>query len=63
MTEDVVVRELEGVRGAVTHLVSPAGDPLYDGVVVDGIDLNVATPTSVASISAGVRIVTVSPTA
>ena len=45
VTEDVVVRELEGLSGAVNHLVS-SDDPLYDGVVVDGIDLNVATPTS-----------------
>ena len=45
VTEDIVVRELEGVSGAVNHLVF-SGDPLYDGVVVDGIDVNVATPTS-----------------
>ena len=39
------MRELEGVSGAVNHLVF-SGDPLYDGLVVDGIDVNVATPTS-----------------
>jgi hypothetical protein len=39
------VRELEGLSGAVNHLVS-SGDPLYDGVVVDGVDLNVSTPRS-----------------
>ena len=42
VTEDIVTRELEGVSGAVDHLVS-SGDPLYDGLVVDGFDYHVAT--------------------
>jgi len=46
VVEDIVVKELEGVSGAVNHLVTSNGDPLYDGLVVDGVDLNVATPTS-----------------
>ena len=33
------------MSGDVNHLVT-SGDPLYDGLVVDGIDLNVATPTT-----------------
>ena len=45
VVEDIVVKELEGVSGYVNHLVT-SGDPLYDGLVVDGIDLNVATPTT-----------------
>ncbi|MBI3917574.1 MAG: hypothetical protein HY322_11275 [Betaproteobacteria bacterium] len=43
VTEDIVTRELEGVSGAVDHLVSSTGDRFYDGVVVDGFDYNVAT--------------------
>ncbi|MBL8484264.1 MAG: hypothetical protein JNJ60_18855, partial [Rhodocyclaceae bacterium] len=42
VVEDIVTRELEGASGAVDHLVRSAGDPLYDGVVVDGFDYNVA---------------------
>jgi hypothetical protein len=44
VTEDIVTRELEGVSGAVDHLVTSEGDPLYDGLVVDGFDYHVATP-------------------
>ncbi|HSO01714.1 MAG TPA: hypothetical protein VLS46_04250, partial [Gaiellaceae bacterium] len=44
VTEDIVVRELEGISGAVDHLVSADDDPLYDGLPADGIDYNVATP-------------------
>lgn len=44
VVEDIVVRELEGVSGSVNHLVTSA-DPDYAGLPVDGIDLNVATPT------------------
>jgi hypothetical protein len=42
VTEDIVTRELEGVSGAVDHLVT-SGDPLYDGLIVDGFDYNVAS--------------------
>ena len=45
VVEDIVVKELEGMSGYVNHLVT-SGDPLYDGLVVDGIDVNVATPTT-----------------
>ncbi|MEQ1827017.1 MAG: hypothetical protein ABL921_13765 [Pirellula sp.] len=42
ITEDIVVRELEGASGAIDHLVRSA-DPNYNGLPVDGIDYNVAT--------------------
>ena len=42
VTEDIVTRELEGVSGAVDHLVT-SDDPLYDGLPVDGLDYNVAS--------------------
>jgi hypothetical protein len=42
VTEDIITRELEGVSGAVDHLVG-SGDALYDGLVVDGLDYNVTT--------------------
>ena len=45
VTEDIVVKRLEGLHGHIDHIVSSA-DPRYDGLVVDGIDVNVATPTS-----------------
>ena len=38
VTEDIVTRELEGVSGAVDHLVT-SDDPLYDGLPVDGLRL------------------------
>ncbi|WP_206521912.1 hypothetical protein [Mesorhizobium sp. M7A.F.Ca.CA.004.04.1.1] len=43
VTEDIITRELEGASGAVDHLVT-SGDPLYDGVLVDGFDYHVAGP-------------------
>jgi len=42
VTEDIVTRELEGVSGAVDHLVT-SDDFLYNGLVIDGLDYNVAT--------------------
>jgi len=42
VTEDIVTRELEGASGTVNHLVRSEGDVLYDGLVVDGFDYNVA---------------------
>ena len=42
VTEDIVTRELEGIGGVVDHLVRSPGDPLYDGLSADGIDVNVA---------------------
>jgi hypothetical protein len=38
--EDIITRELEGVSGAVDHLVT-SDDILYNGIVVDGLDYNV----------------------
>ena len=44
VVEDIVTRELEGVSGTIDHRVSSALDALYDGLPVDGIDYNLATP-------------------
>ncbi|RLC95970.1 MAG: hypothetical protein DRI46_14295, partial [Chloroflexi bacterium] len=44
---DIVTRELEGLSGDINHLVRSSGllsDPLYDGLPVDGLDYNLATP-------------------
>ena len=43
VTEDIVTRELEGISGSVDHWVM-SDDLGYDGLPVDGIELNVATP-------------------
>ena len=45
VTADILVKDLEGLHGSIDHIVT-SGDPLYDGVAVDGINVNVATPTS-----------------
>ena len=42
VTEDIITRELEGVSGAVDHLVT-SGDFLYNGLLIDGLDYNVAS--------------------
>ncbi len=42
VTEDIVTRELEGISGAIDHLVT-SDDIGYDGLPVDGIETNVAT--------------------
>ena len=44
-----MTRELEGLSGAVDHLVTSPSDPRYDGLPVDGIDYNVATAGQPAS--------------
>jgi len=44
VTEDIVTRELEGVSGTVNHRLTSA-DIQYNGLVVDGFDYNVASPT------------------
>ena len=44
VVEDIVTRELEGVSGAIDHRVTSQLDRLYDGLPVDGIDYNLATP-------------------
>ena len=41
VVEDIITREIEGVSGAVDHLVTSL-DSLYNGLVVDGFDYNVA---------------------
>lgn len=41
VTEDIVVRELEGLSGTIDHLVRSAADPGYDGLTSDGIETNV----------------------
>jgi len=46
VTEDIVTRELEGVSGTIDHRVSSDLDVLYDGLPVDGLDYNLATPFS-----------------
>ncbi|MCB9929003.1 MAG: hypothetical protein H6844_06280 [Alphaproteobacteria bacterium] len=43
VTEDIVTRELEGVSGAVNHIVGSEDDPLYDGLPIDGFNYNVTT--------------------
>jgi hypothetical protein len=40
---DVVSRDINGTSSTVTHRVL-AGDPAYDGLVADGLDLSVARP-------------------
>ena len=42
VTADIVTRELEGLSGAVDHIVR-SDDPRYDGLVVDGVPYNLAT--------------------
>ncbi len=42
VVEDIVMRELEGVSGAVDHLVRST-DPRYNGLIVDGFDYHVAS--------------------
>ena len=46
VTEDIVTRELEGISGSIDHQITSGFDPLYDGLTVDGIDYNLATPDS-----------------
>ena len=45
----VVASGIEGTSGAVNHDVR-SGDPAYDGLVVDGLDLSVARPAAGAVI-------------
>ena len=45
VTSDIVVKDLEGLHGAINHIVS-SGDVRYDGLLVDGVNVNVATPTA-----------------
>ena len=47
VVEDIITRELEGVSGTIDYRlysVGPNGDVLYDGLAVDGLDYNLATP-------------------
>ncbi|WP_203230655.1 calcium-binding protein [Agromyces humi] len=43
VTADIVTRELEGLSGAVDHIVTAPNDPGYDGLPTDGVPYNVAT--------------------
>ena len=44
VVEDIVTRELEGVSGTIDHRLMSQLDRLYDGLPVDGLDYNLATP-------------------
>ena len=47
VVEDIITRELEGVSGTIDYRiysVGPNGDVSYDGLAVDGLDYNLATP-------------------
>ena len=44
VVEDIVTRELEGISGTIDHRVTSDFDKLYDGLPVDGLDYNLATP-------------------
>jgi hypothetical protein len=64
VTEDIITRELEGATGSVDHLLTsegtitgdPAdGDPLYDGLPIDGFDYNVASANQGRRRDQGVR--------
>ncbi|HZK06225.1 MAG TPA: hypothetical protein VFC82_10350 [Actinomycetaceae bacterium] len=41
VTEDIVVRELEGVSGTVDHLIRSDNDAGYDGLTAGGVQTNV----------------------
>ncbi|MEO6021102.1 MAG: calcium-binding protein [Knoellia sp.] len=43
VTSDIVTRELEGLSGAVDHIVTSATDVGYDGLTADGVPYNLAT--------------------
>ncbi|GAB3043216.1 hypothetical protein GCM10027052_26710 [Parafrigoribacterium mesophilum] len=43
VTADIVTRELEGLSGAVDHVVTAPNDPGYDGLPTDGLPYNLAT--------------------
>ena len=43
VTSDIVTRELEGLSGAVDHIVTAPNDPGYDGLPTDGVPYNLAT--------------------
>jgi Ca2+-binding RTX toxin-like protein len=43
VTADIVTRELEGLSGAVDHIVTSPTDPGYDGLTADGVPYNLAT--------------------
>ncbi|MEO6494544.1 MAG: hypothetical protein ABIP99_17070 [Ilumatobacteraceae bacterium] len=43
VTSDIVTRELEGLSGAVDHIVTAPNDPGYNGLPTDGMPYNLAT--------------------
>ncbi len=44
VNEDIVTRELEGISGTIDHRLMAVLDKFYDGLPVDGLDYNLATP-------------------
>ncbi len=38
-----MTRELEGISGSINHIVTSL-DPRFNGLVVDGVEYNLATP-------------------
>jgi len=44
VVEDIVTKELEGISGTIDHQVTSTKDPLYNGLPVDGVEYNLATP-------------------
>jgi Ca2+-binding RTX toxin-like protein len=52
VSEDIVVRDLEGASGTINHLVTSTGDRGYDGLAAAGIGLHVA------GINEGIVVVT-----
>ena len=52
VTADIVTRELEGLSGAVDHLVTSPGDIGYDGLPTDGGYTTAFTFSAVAALVA-----------
>ena len=44
VTADIVTRELEGLSGAVDHIVTSPTDPGYDGLTADGVPVQPGHP-------------------
>ena len=48
VTGDVFSLDIEGTSGTINHAVT-SGDPRYNGLLADGVDLSVARPARAAS--------------